>query len=551
MRALLVQPRFAQSFWSFDEALKLLGKKQLVAPLGLITVAALLPQDWELKLVDRSFQDIDDGLWQWADVVMISAMVSQRDCLTDVVREAKHRGKQVVVGGPFASSLPDELVQMGVDFIFQGEAEDGLDSLVQALLDGSPKGVFEERSKQNLSRSPIPRYDLLDLNAYTCMSIQTSRGCPHECEFCDVISLYGRKPRFKDADQIIAELDRLYEMGWSGTVFICDDNFIGHKGHAREFLHRLIPWHEDRSKPFGFWTQATASLGQDLELIDLMTEANFGQIFVGIETPDEEALISIRKRHNVTNPLADSLRSINENGLSVIGSFILGFDGEKKGAGRRICSFIDETHLPQVMVNILQAPPRTALWDRLQSENRLLKGVTQWEIIGGRLNFVPTRPEREILEEYLETLDYLYEPSRYMKRAYEYYLRMRPTRKAVAQKAGNPYPARHCLPRYQRSDTVKEARFSSGLKLFWRQGVVSSCRFQFWRQLIGILRRNPSRVTTYLLSLGFGENLMVLRKCARERIEETLRGSNPQPKALNRDEHLAEESLATRRAGRK
>jgi len=442
MRVLLVSPKSENSFWTFAEACRLAGRKALCPPVGLLTVAAMLPPEWELRLVDLQARPLTEADWRWADMVMITGMVVHRRSFKETVAEAKRRGKVVVAGGPYPTCMADDARAAGCDFLVRGEAENTLPALLAALKEGRSCGVFEHPEKPDMRTSPVPRFDLLRIEDYSVMSVQTSRGCPFDCEFCDVITLYGRKTRFKSPEQVIAELETLHRLGYRGEVFISDDNFIGNKAHARALLARLTAWNKARGVPFGYGTQASVNLGQDPQMIDLMTAANFGYVFVGIESPDQDVLASAHKFHNIQNPLVESLNNITRNGLSVIGSFILGMDGEKPGAGERICSFVELTGLPLVMINTLQVPPDTSLWKRLARENRLLldRGSGETTTVP-LLNYVPLRPEADILNDHRRAWDYLYEPSRFLARNYRYHLSIRPTRAAMAKGGGLPPPA--------------------------------------------------------------------------------------------------------------
>ncbi len=474
-------------------------------PLGLITLAAMLPKDWELRLVDRVFQEVTEDQWNWAEIVLISGMLVHKESMTALVREARARGKTAVVGGPYPSMVPEELIEAGAHFVFRGEAESGLDRLVQAIAEGSTGSIIEENEKPDLTTSPSPRFDLLDLAAYHAMCVQTNRGCPFECEFCDVSTLFGRKPRHKTPDQVIGELQALYDLGWRGAVLFSDDNFIGSKAEARKLLDALIPWIQSRGEPFSFWTQASVNLGQDIEMIDLMTSANFGLVFLGIETPDEETLIATRKLQNVKNPLAESVLNICRNGLSVVGSFIIGFDNEKPGADQRIIDFVNQTRIPVVMVNRLEAQPGTALWERLKREDRLLAQKSGDYLASGGNSFIPTRPSEQIAQELAHARQVLFDPSEYMRRAYEYYLTMRPTRKALAKAAGSGDEFREIPDRNLQRDWITDLKILA--VLVWRRGIVGRHRRQFWTQLGGMWRHNRSRMSTYLISLVLGENL--------------------------------------------
>ena len=509
MRVLLINPEFPNSFWSLQESCKLLGRKTLMAPLGLITLAALLPGDWEFRLADLNTRRLHPDDWDWAEIVMLSGMIVQREGLIDLIREAKARHKTVVVGGPYATSVPQEILEAGADFLVRGESETTIPLWLAALKAGETHGVIEPDGRPEMTLSPVPRFDLLNLDDYIIIGIQTSRGCPFNCEFCDIINLYGRKPRYKSPDQVLAELETLYNLGWRREVFICDDNFIGNQTHARAILEKLIPWQKSHGEPFGFWTQASANLGQNMPLVDLMTAANFCNIFIGVESPDEAVLVGNRKYQNVKDPLGESLTNIRANGLGVLASFIMGFDQETKGAGDRICAFVAQHNLPVVMVNLLQALPNTALWDRLKEENRLLGTRVSADMVDTNFNFLPARPAAEIIAEYVRAVDYLYEPSNYLARSYQDILAMRPTRAAAAGKnKGQNYGTQ----KSRQPLRVRLKDLMALLQLIWRQGILADFRWQFWRQLVGVYRHNPSRLQKYLEKCGWGENLFRIRE---------------------------------------
>jgi len=505
-----------EAFWALDETCLWMKKKAVGPPLGLLTVAGLLPVEWECRLLDMNVRRVEEDDWDWADVVMITGIWAQKPDLLDAVREARRRGKIVVVGGPYATTYPDEVLAAGCDVLVKGEAENLVSRLVKCIEKRDRASVLENGDKPDLTISPVPRFDLLNFEDYVLLEVQTSRGCPHQCEFCSVTGLFGRKPRYKTPDQVIAELEVLYRLGWRRDVFFADDNFIGSRAHARAILEKLIFWMKRHDEPFSFSTQVSVELGHDREMIDLMTMANFANVFVGIESPDEHILAQSGKYHNLRNPLVESVESLCRNGLSVTASFVIGFDGEERGIGERICSFVDRTAVPLVMVNLLRAFPNTPLWSRLESEGRLLEERTDSRTVVPRLNYVPTRSESEIMWEYSEIYDYLYDRSQYLGRAYRYYLRMRPTRLAMAQKAGDRMPP-GCgkrKPTFARESLESLMLF---LHLCWRQGVRASTRRQYWRQLVGILRRNPSRVTGYLIRCGIAENMFRFKALIRER----------------------------------
>jgi len=515
MRALLVCPEFPLSFWSFQKSCRLRGNKTVNPPLGLITVAALLPAEWEMRLADLNTRSLTEEDWQWADLVLISAMYIQRVGLLALVREAKLRGKTVVAGGPHPTSLPEAVLEAGCDFVVRGEGENTIPLLLEAMRHGKT-GIIENEEKPDLTTSPIPRFDLLRLNDYATVTVQTSRGCPFDCEFCDVVNLFGRIPRYKTPKQVIAELETLHRLGARGSVFICDDNFIGSKKHARALLQELAPWLRSRGEPFDFLTQASVNLGQDLELIDLMTAANLDKVFIGIESPDENVLQTSHKYHNIKNPLVESLRNLKQNGVGVIGSFIIGLDGEAKGAGERIYAFMEQTAIPMAMLGILQIAPHTSLWHRLEREGRLRQDVGDDLGTFSALNYEPDRPEAEIMQEYVDAWDYLYEPSRYLARAYRYHLAMRPARRALEAAPGTPLP-KDCVPDQGMALRRILIEIKAFFKILWWQGVRPSYRRQFWTQMIGMLRRNPTRFIEYIVTCAMGEDLFNMRRVVREK----------------------------------
>ena len=516
MRALLVCPEFPLSFWSFRKSCQLRGNRAVNPPLGLLTVAALLPPEWELRLVDLNTRKLTEQDWQWADAVLISAMYIQKDGLLALAREAKQRGKTVVAGGPYPTSLPEATLAAGCDYVVRGEGENTVPLLLEAMRTGQT-GVIETAEKPDLTTSPIPRFDLLQLDDYATFSVQTSRGCPFDCEFCDVVNLFGRKPRHKTPQQVIAELETLYRLGATGNMFFCDDNFIGSKKRAQVLLQEVITWSKSRGTPYQFLTQASVNLGQDPEMIELMIAANLWEVFIGIESPDENVLETSHKYHNIKNPLVESLYNLKRAGMEVIGSFILGLDGEKSGAGERICAFIEQTEIPVTMLGVLQAAPNTRLWHRLEKEGRLHKDRGDDMGTFSGLNYEPDRPEGEIMREYVEAWDYLYEPSRYLARVYRYYLAMRPVRRDPEKAAERPRPQAD-VPHRGKTWRQRLNQVLSIGKIIWWQGIQPPYRRQFWTQLIGMWRQNPSRLKQYCVTCVEGEDFFDMRQMVREKV---------------------------------
>jgi radical SAM superfamily enzyme YgiQ (UPF0313 family) len=517
---LLVNPSFPLSFWSFGETLGMSGKKALLPPLGLLTVAALLPKDWQPRLVDCNVRPLDEADWDGVDIVFVTGMLVQREGLLSLIGQAKARHKLVAAGGAYPTTMPDEVLAAGCDFLIQGEGEGTVHELVAAVNAGQVTGTFVCREKPALDASPVPRFDLASFDDYESLSIQTSRGCPFACEFCDVISLFGRAQRHKSPGQVLDELEAVYRLGFKGTIFVADDNFIGNRPRAMALLRAIIDWQGPRGEPFNFITQASINLGQDLELLDRMTAANFSFVFVGIESPEEDVLTAAGKHQNVRNPLLASVRAINANGLSVIGSFILGLDQETTGAGDRMRAFAEAADIPMVMLNVLRALPQTALWDRLRAEGRLHEGIAEsgWDAL---TNFTPVRPIAEIFREQTAALDALYAPDAYLRRALRATLGMRPTRRDLP--GATPPPKADPALAVPRKNHLRE--LASLLRLLWRQGVVSPARLQFWRQLRIVARDNPSRLRRYLVLCGMGENLFSFGRHIREQALEQDRRS--------------------------
>jgi radical SAM superfamily enzyme YgiQ (UPF0313 family) len=503
MRVLLLYPRFPKSFWSFEKALELANRKVLLPPLGLITVAAILPQTWEFRLVDSNIRPATEDDWEWADLVILSAMIVQRDDFAAQIKEAKRRGKLVAVGGPYPTALPQEAKDTGADFLILDEGELTLPMFVEALERGETRGVFRATEKPDVTTTPIPRFDLLEFDVYDSISVQFSRGCPFQCEFCDIIVLYGRKPRTKEPVQFLAELERLYELGWRGPIFLVDDNFIGNKRNVKRLLRELKDWLAAHDYPFRFSTEASVDLAQDAELLELMVECGFGSVFVGIETPDEESLTLTQKHQNTRSSLADAVDTIIRAGIRVQAGFIIGFDGEKTGAGDRIIKFVEETAIPTALFSMLQALPDTALWHRLEKEGRLWSknaNINQTTL----MNFMPTRPIEEIAREYVEAFWQLYDPLVYLNRTYRHFLKLgEPKNKVISRK-------------------VTWSNIRALLIIGWRQGVLRKTRWRFWLNLASILRHNPRVWDHYMGICAAGEHFIEYRQIVRDQIETQL-----------------------------
>jgi radical SAM superfamily enzyme YgiQ (UPF0313 family) len=504
MRILLIYPIFPKTFWSYEKILQLVDRKVLLPPLGLVTVAAILPQEWEFKLVDRNIRPVTEEEWEWADVCIFSAMIVQKQDLLNQICEAKQRGKLVAVGGPYPTSVPHEVEAVGTDFLILDEGEITLPMFVEAISRGETSGIFRATEKPDVTTTPIPRFDLLDFDAYDSMSIQFSRGCPFQCEFCDIIVLYGRKPRTKTPAQLLAELDALYQLGWRRGIFMVDDNFIGNKRNVKLLLKELKVWMENHNYPFRFNTEASIDLAQDPELMELMVDCGFDAVFLGIETPDEDSLQLTKKFQNTRSSLTESVHSIIKAGLRPMAGFIIGFDGEKSGAGDRIVRFAEQAAIPSTTFAMLQALPNTALWHRLKKEGRLRESrdgnINQTTLI----NFIPTRPLEDIAREYIEAFCTLYDPVCYLDRTYRCFLMM-----------GAPkWTAPLKMPSW--------VDLRALLIIIWRQGVKRETRWKFWHHLFSIIKRNPRVAEHYLIACAHNEHFLEYRQIVREQIEAQL-----------------------------
>jgi len=513
MKVLLIYPIFPTSFWSFEKAVQGIGKKAFMPPLGLITVAALLPQKWEYRLKDRNIEAVNEDDWEWADIIMFSGMIAQKEDFMGLIRESKRRGKPVVVGGPYATSLPNDMLEAGADYLVLDEGEYTIDLFVQALERGEKTGIFRSKDKPDVSLSPLPRYDLLDMDAYFLMAIQYSRGCPFRCEFCDIIVLYGRIPRTKTFSQVEKELDMLRSLGWSGGIFFVDDNFIGNKRTVKPFLEKLIDWQTDNGYPFSFTTEASIDMAHDDELLELMVMSKFSTVFIGIETPDTESLALTLKHQNNRQPMSESLEKIAKAGLRIMAGFIIGFDDEKKGAGGRVFDFAMENAIPGVTFSMLQALPNTALWDRLKKEGRLLDDANLNQTT--LLNFVPSRPIEDIAEEYVEGFWKLYDPKNYLKRVFDHFMMV-----GQAKVHSDPELRKKLANQHKTDFDWKGIWF--GLKMLGNLGFIRSTRFVFWKYLYLMFKHNRGGIGNFLSFAAFLNHFLPYRKLVKKEIEEQL-----------------------------
>jgi radical SAM superfamily enzyme YgiQ (UPF0313 family) len=421
---LLVSPAFPLNmFWNIKATSRVQGARHPAIPLGLLTVAALLPPEWTCRLVDCNVSRLTDRDLDWADLVMSGGMnVQQAHCL-EVIEHAHRRGKPVAVGGPDVTSQPDDYA--AADFIVTGEAEGVIQQFIDAWNGGLKRGRFAaELFSVDVSQTPVPRFDLVRRSDYLFFSLQFSRGCPFTCEFCDIIELYGRRPRVKTIAQFLNELDGLYRTGYRGHLDFVDDNFIGNKKAVKALLPALIEWQKSRGYPFWFSTEASLNLADDDALLASMRAANFAIVFVGIESPDTTTLVSMQKKQNTRRSIAESVHRIYGAGMLAIGGFIIGFDTERESVGDEMIRCIEEAALPISIVGLLVALPNTQLARRLKQEGRLFPRA--WLMATAReqggdqctlgLNFETLRPQRDVLVDYKQVIDTIYSPAAYFER---------------------------------------------------------------------------------------------------------------------------------------
>lgn len=485
LKVLLVWPKFPPSFWGFEGALKMTPEAAMTPPLGLVTVAALCPPTWTLRLLDHAFDEITEEDIRCADLVMVSAMQAQRADALAILRRARALGTRTFIGGPWASSEPD-VVQLEADHVMVGEAEEVFSGIAQALEDGTAQSMYRVTDKPDISGSPIPRFDLLRREKYSSMPVQFSRGCPFQCDFCDIITIYGRKPRTKSSTQLLQELDRLRELGWRGEVFVVDDNFIGNRKNALQLVKELATWGDAHGRPFSYFTQASVDLADRPELMEAMVAANFIFVFLGIESPSAEALKGSKKFQNLRRDNLEQVRIIQEKGLWVLAGFIVGFDSDDEAIFGRQREFIERAAIAWAMVGMLQAPPTTPLYDRMKAEGRLIEDSEATTNFSAP-NFRPRMPLPTLLRGLSELLADLYEPSAYFQRA----LRSLEVWKTKP------------------SQTVPDTPMSQDLRLLassmWTQGVRSGYRRAYWGflgTLVHRYRKNP-------VKLGMGLGLLV------------------------------------------
>jgi radical SAM superfamily enzyme YgiQ (UPF0313 family) len=469
MNILLVNPKFPDTFWGFQHALKFISKRTTFPPLGLLTVASMLPRSWNKRLVDLNVQDLREIELRWADLVFLGGMSIQLKSAREIIERCKTLGKKIVAGGPLFTSFSDEFED--IDHLVLNEAELTLPQFLADLKNGNARHIYQTDRWADITSTPVPAWNLIYPKYYSSMNIQYSRGCPYDCEFCDITVLYGHLPRTKTKEQIFSELEGLYSIGWRSDVFIVDDNFIGNKTLLKkEILPAIIDWNKRRSQPFAFNTEASINLSDDDELMDLMVRAGFNAVFVGIESPNEESLIECKKSPNRNRNLIESVKKLQRKGLQVHGGFIVGFDSDPSSIFQKLVEFIQESGIVTAMVGLLNAPTGSRLYKRMLQEGRLLKAMSG-DNTDFSMNFIPKMNHDFLVKGYRSILENIYSSKQYYARVKEFLRTYNPPKGRVS--------------------IIKANHLKALLKSVIILGVVDKERLQYWRLFFWSLFTRP------------------------------------------------------------
>ncbi|MGC9214979.1 B12-binding domain-containing radical SAM protein [Athalassotoga sp.] len=470
MKILMVYPSYPNTFWSFKYALKFVSKKASLPPLGLLTIATYLPKTWDVKLVDMNCEKLKDEDIKNADYVFISAMTVQRESSKEVIKKCNDFGIPVVAGGPLFTMEPDTFHDT-VDYFVLGEGEDIMDDLIKDIENKKVKRYYVKTAFCDIAKTPVPKWDLLNLKWYASMSIQYSRGCPYNCEFCDIGALGGRVPRQKSAKQIIDEVQSLYDAGWRKSIFFVDDNFIGNKSKLKkDVLPALIEWQKSHRYPFTFYTEVSIDFADDDELMELMSQSGFDRVFVGIETPDPESLKEANKYQNIKHDLEKSINKIQSFGFEVQGGFIVGFDSDMPTIFKRQFDFIQNNGVVTAMVGLLNAPRGSQLYEKLRNENRLLGEMTG-DNVDAMTNIIPKMDSKSLVSGYKSLVSLLYNPKNYYKRLKEFL-------------------SVYKVPNFPKSK-ISASEIGAFLKSIFLLGIFGKERKEYWKILTWSLFKKP------------------------------------------------------------
>lgn len=482
MKVLLVYPKYPDTFWSFKHALKFVSKQAAFPPLGLLTVSAMLPEKWEKKLIDMNVDKLNDDDINWADYVLISAMTVQSKSVQETIKRCKSLGAKIVAGGPLFTASYGEFEE--VDHLVLGEAEITLPLFLRDLEAGKPQHMYKTDVFPEINETPVPEWSLINMNNYGSMNLQYSRGCPFDCEFCDIVILNGHVPRTKSKEQLLAEMDALYESGWRGSLFVVDDNFIGNKKKLKaEILPALVEWRKTKRYPFALSTEASINLADDEDLMNQMVEAGFDVVFVGIETPNSDSLLECAKYQNQNRDLVESVKRLQQFGLEVQGGFIVGFDNDPDSIFQNQIDFIQKSGIVTAMVGLLNAPTGTKLYKRLVKEGRLVSSFSG-NNTDYSLNFTPKMDTGKLLSGYQQILDTIYSPKAYYQRIKTFFSEYKPPRAAPGK------IHLHQLKAFMRS--------------IWYLGIMGSGKKYYWKLFIEYLVTSPPKFARFILFSVYG-----------------------------------------------
>jgi len=494
MRVLFVYPEYPDTFWSFKHVLKFISKKAAFPPLGLLTVAAMLPKEWEKRLIDMNVSPLRDRDLKWADCVFLGAMITQIESAKEVIARCNRLGVRVVAGGPLFTTGYEDFE--GVDHFVLGEAEATLPQFLADFQKGCAKRVYISDERPDITHTPVPLWELIKVSQYVSMPLQYSRGCPFDCEFCDIIIMNGRVPRVKTATQVIRELKAIYRTGFRGSVFIVDDNFIGNKTKVKkELLPKITRWQKKTKYPFNFLTEASLNLSDDEELMRAMVEAGFSKVFVGLETPIEESLAECNKFQNRNRDMAAAVKKIQNHGLQVLGGFIVGFDSDPPSIFESQINFIQKSGVVTAMVGVLTALPKTKLYNRLKSEGRLVK-MSSGNNTDGTLNFVPKMDRQVLVDGYHRILQTIYSPKVYYERIMTFLQEYKP-----------PKRKRRML----RFNEIK-----GFIQSLWYLGVVEKSRLYYWRLMTKVALKHRRAFTEAATLAVYGLHYRKITEKLRE-----------------------------------
>ena len=483
MKALLIWPKFeSHTFWNFEAVCDLVGVDYMTPPLGLLTVGALLPQEWDLRLVDENVEPLTEADLNWADLVLVGCKIVHRRRALEVIDWAKQLGKPVVVGGPDPTLSTDVYESANVDYLCIGEGELTIPALLADLAAGAPSGVYRAAGQAHLDTTPAPRFDLIDTASYLYIGLQYSRGCPYNCEFCNVIDIFQHY-RTKAPEQVLVELDALYASGYRGQVDFFDDNLVGHLGKAKPLLRALIKWQQEHRFPFTFSTSMTLNVAKDDELLGLLRTARFKAALVGIETPDQDALRAAQKRQNVGFSIPEAVDRIYQlGGFTVHSGFLLGLDGEAADVADQMMRCIDDTSIPWVMAGIVYPLPGTQLSKRLQREGRLFPEARTFshenarDQISAGIQFKPQRPAHDVVHDLLRVLEHAFEPTGYFERCTDAAIRL------------------NTVPKLFLGWAIFRRNVRAFARLLWRAAWTPDIRTPFYKSLFTVVWRNPAGI---------------------------------------------------------